>query len=33
MANTHAPSAGDPGSMPGQGTRSHMLQIRPGIAK
>ena len=27
------PSAGDPGSILGQGTRSHMLQPRPGIAK
>ncbi|TEA29277.1 hypothetical protein DBR06_SOUSAS14810096, partial [Sousa chinensis] len=24
----HAPSAGGPGSIPGQGTRSHMLQRR-----
>ena len=24
----HAPKAGDPGSIPGQGTRSHMLQLR-----
>ena len=23
-----SPSAGDPGSIPGQGTRSHMLQLR-----
>ena len=23
-----APSAGGPGSIPGQGTRSHMLQLR-----
>ena len=23
-----APNAGDPGSIPGQGTRSHMLQLR-----
>ncbi|TEA37571.1 hypothetical protein DBR06_SOUSAS14910017, partial [Sousa chinensis] len=22
------PNAGDPGSIPGQGTRSHMLQLR-----
>ena len=27
-----APSAGDPGN-PGQGTRSHMPQLRPGAAK
>ena len=27
------PNAGDPGSIPGQGTRSHMLQLRPGTAK
>ena len=27
------PSAGDPGSILGQGTRSHMLQPRPGTAK
>ncbi|TEA39739.1 hypothetical protein DBR06_SOUSAS31510006, partial [Sousa chinensis] len=24
----HAPSAGGPGSIPGQGTRSHMPQLR-----
>ena len=24
----HAPNAGDQGSIPGQGTRSHMLQLR-----
>ena len=24
-----APNAGGPGSIPGQGTRSHMLQLRP----
>ena len=29
----HAPGAGDPGSILGQGTRSHMLQPRPGVAK
>ena len=23
-----APNAGDPGSIPGQGTRSHMLRLR-----
>ena len=35
-----APNAGDPGSIPGQGTSSHMLklrvsvlQLRPGTAK
>ena len=28
-----APSAGDPGSIPGQGARSHMLQLRPRAAK
>ena len=28
-----APNAGGPGSIPGQGTRSHMLQLRPGAAK
>ena len=26
------PSAGDPGSLPGQGTKSHMLQLRPSTA-
>ena len=26
----HAPNAGDPGSITGQGTRSPMLQLRPG---
>ena len=29
----HAPNAGDPGLIPGQGTRSHMPQLRPGAAK
>ena len=29
----HTPNAGNPGSIPGQGTRSHMLQIRPSAAK
>ena len=29
----HAPNAGGPGLIPDQGTRSHMLQLRPGIAK
>ena len=24
----HAPNAGDPGSIPGQGNRSHMLQLK-----
>ena len=24
----HTPNAGDPGSIPGQGSRSHMLQLR-----
>ena len=28
-----APNEGDPGSFPGQGTRSLMLQLRPGAAK
>ena len=28
-----APNAGGPGSNPGQGTRSHMPQLRPGRAK
>ena len=28
-----APSAGDPGLIPGQGTRSHMPQLRPGTVK
>ena len=28
-----APNAGGPGLIPGQGTRSHMLQLRPGAAK
>ena len=26
-------SVGGPGSVPGQGTRSHKLQLRPGVAK
>ena len=28
-----APNAGGLGSIPGQETRSHMLQLRPGAAK
>ena len=28
-----APKVGAPGSIPGQGTRSHMLQVRSGAAK
>ena len=28
-----APNAGGPGSIPGQGTRSHVLQLRPGTIK
>ena len=28
-----APSAGCLGSIPGQGTRSHMPQLKPGAAK
>ena len=27
-----ARNAGGPGSIPGQGTRSHVLQLRPGAA-
>ena len=27
----HAPNAGDPGSIPGQGTRSYMAQPRVGM--
>ena len=33
LAAGGAPSAGGTGSVPGQGTRSHMLQLRPGTAK
>ena len=29
----HILNAGDPGSIPGQGTRSHMLQLRPRATK
>ena len=29
----HAPNAGGPGSIPGQGTRCHTLQLTPGTAK
>ena len=29
MAKTSTPSAGGPGSIPGQGIRPHMLQLRP----
>ena len=28
-----APNAGSPGLIPGQGTGSHMLQLKPGAAK
>ena len=28
-----APNAGEPGSIPGQGTRPHMLQLRPNTVK
>ena len=28
-----SPHVGDLGSIPGQGTRSHMLQLRPGTAE
>ena len=33
LLRLHAPKAGDLGSIPSQGTRSHMLQIRPSIVK
>ena len=29
----HTPNAGGPGSIPSQGTRSHMPQLRPNAAK
>ena len=29
----HAPNARGPGSIPGEGTRSHMLQLRPSTAE
>ena len=29
----HALNAGGPGSIPGQGTRPHMPQLRPGTAE
>ena len=29
----HAPNAVGPGLVPGQGTKSHMLQLRPRTAK
>ena len=29
----HAPNAGGPGLIPGRGTRSRMLQLRPGTAE
>ena len=28
-----SPNVGGPGVIPGQGTRPHMLQLRPGTAK
>ena len=33
VAKTLCSNAGGPGLIPGQGTRSHMLQLRPGAAK
>ena len=33
VAKTELPVQGVWGSIPGQGTGSHMLQLRPGIAK
>ena len=33
VAKTQDPNAGELGSMPGQGTRSHMLQLSPSAAK
>ena len=33
LAKTLTPSAEGPSSIPGQGTRSPMLQLRPGAAK
>ena len=29
----YAPNVGDLGSIPGQGSRSHMIQLRPSTAK
>ena len=29
----HPPNAGGPGSIPSQGTRSYVLQLRPGTAE
>ena len=29
----HAPNAGHPDMIPGQGTRFHILQLKPGAAK
>ena len=29
----HTTNTGNPGSIPGQGTRSHMAQLRPGTSK
>ena len=33
VVGTLPSSAGGPGLIPGQGTRSHTLQLRPGAAK
>ena len=33
VAKTPRSNAGDLGSIPGQGTRSHMLQLSPSAAK
>ena len=33
VARLYAPNAGGLGSIPGQGTGSHILQLRPGTGK
>ena len=33
VAKLHTPNAGSLDSIPGQGTRSRMLQLRPNVAK
>ena len=33
MSRAHVPNAGDVGLIPGQGARSHMLKLRPRVAR
>ena len=33
ISHSQSPNAGGPGSIPGQETESHVMQLRPGAAK